>query len=461
MTDAKHAGRDMVDRVLGEFIAIENAAPAWLVNPATGRHLAVDRLYPQLGLAVHFTPHQRSAETCETLAALCRQAGMTLVAVESDGAVSPQTLSELRTALNTAARRIAQQRTARKAKLSLLPRIASAQATCQQLLTAAPEQRLPVAEEAPAVYHYTRWQRWQLRRQANWRQFKGAWQVFSQNRLAVLGIVLIVMFGLMSISHPILMKTVWPFKIYNPDTGFDESVFHPSLPSSQHLLGTDAVGRDVLSLLLVSTTPAFVIGLTAALTSAIIGTAIGVVSAYFRGVVDAVFSRLADVFLLLPAPIVLVIVGARLHDIGPSAFGLIYGVIAGLGGAAVVMRSHALSIVTKPYIEAARVAGGGARQIMLSHIVPHMLPLAAVYMMVTVTGAVVADGFVSFLGITRVHHNWGSMIYMALAYERLISDTKPWNVLIPPSITFSLFAAAFYFISRGLHQVAEPRLRER
>lgn len=462
MTDAKHAGRDRVDRVLDEFIAIENAAPAWLVNPATGRRLAVDRLYPQLGLAVHFLPHQRSAETCETLAALCRQAGMTLVAVESDGDISPQTLSALRTALNAAARRIAQQRTAREAKLSLLPRIASAQTACQQLLAATPEQRLPVVEEAPTVYRYTRGQRWRLRRQANWRQFRGAWQVFSQNRLAVLGVVLIVMFGLMSIAHPILMKTVWPFKIYNPDTGFDDSVFlHPAPPSSQHLLGTDVVGRDVLSVLLVSTAPAFVIGLTAALTSAIIGTTIGVVSAYFRGIVDAVFSRLSDVFLLLPAPIVLVIVGARLHDIGPGAFGLLYGVIAGLGGAAVVMRSHALSIITKPFIEAARVAGGGARQIMLNHIVPHMLPLAAVYMMVTVTGAVVADGFVSFLGITRTHHNWGSMIYMALAYEGLISDTKPWNVLIPPSITFSLFAAAFYFISRGLHQVAEPRLRER
>ena len=452
---------DVIERVLGEFIVLDNVMPDWLVDPKTGRRLVIDKLYPELGIAIRFKgalegrgDRSKGADHDKLVADLCRRAGFALVAVDAGGDAFSQTLAEMRTALSAAARRVAQQRVAREVKLDLLPRIASAKSTCQRLLEA--------MAEAPSPYRAGRWQRRRLRLRARWRRFKEGWQVFAQSRLALLGVVLIVMFGLMSIAHPVLMSTVWSFKIYNPDTGFDESLMvHPSPPSAGHLLGTDVVGRDVLSLLLVSTTSTFVVGLTAAVTTAGIGTILGVISAYFKGIVDVILGRLADVFLLLPAPIVMVIIGAKFYEIRPAMFGLIYGLIAGVGGAAIVMRSHALTVMTKPFIGAARVAGGGARHIILTHVVPHMLPLAAVYMMVTVTGAVVADGFVSFLGVTRVHHNWGTMIYMALAYKGLINDVTPWNVLIPPSVAFSLFAAAFYFISRGLHKVAEPRLRER
>ncbi|MFC2037609.1 hypothetical protein ACFLYD_06555, partial [Chloroflexota bacterium] len=88
------------------------------------------------------------------------------------------------------------------------------------------------------------------------------------------------------------------------------------------------------------------------------------------------------------------------------------------------------------------------------------LPLAAIFMMTTATGAVIADGFVSFLGITRTHHNWGGMIFWSFAYQAVLNPTVTWNVLIPPAIAFSLFAASFYFISRGLQQVADPKLRQ-
>ncbi len=452
-------GSHIVRQVFKPFVTIENAAPEWLLDAETGQQLVVDKLYPELGLAIQFEDASRAPQSVggdhdEKLAALCNQAGFRLLLVSNNSQTSNQTLREIRSALSAAARRIAQRPVSRRAKVELLHRIASAQATCQQLLFATAQLALP-------EYRFGRGQRLRLQAQANWRRFKGAWQAFAQNRLALLGVALLLMFTLMSVAYPVLLKTVWPRKIYNADTGFDEALIHPSPPSSRHLLGTDTVGRDALSVLLASTTPTFIVGLTAALVTAAIGTAIGVVAAYFGGAVDAIFSHLADVFLLMPAPIIMVIIGAKFKDIGPVTFGLSYGVIAGLGGAVIVMRSHALSIINKPFIEAARVAGGGVRRILLTHVVPHMLPLAAVYMMVTVIGAVVADGFVSFAGVTRVHHNWGTMIYIALAYRRLFDSEMPWNMLLPPSIAFSLFAGAFYFISRGLHEVAEPRLRRR
>jgi len=299
----------------------------------------------------------------------------------------------------------------------------------------------------------------QGRGRASWRQLGRDWRFFAQNHLAILGLALILLFGIMSIAHPILRATVWKQGFYDPVTGYDVTMMHPAQPSARHPLGTDGLGRDVLSMLLYATTPTFIVGMAAAIATAAIGTVIGSLSAYYRGSVDTILTHLSDAFLLLPAPIFMVIIGMRFRDIGPVPLGLIYGLIAGMGGAAIVMRSHALTVMTKPFIEAAQIAGGGGRHIILKHLLPHMLPLAALYMMLAVTGAVVADAFISFWGFSRSYLNWGTIIYSSFTYSAVLDTGVEWQVLIPPSISLSLFAAAFYFVSRGLHQVADPRLR--
>lgn len=305
----------------------------------------------------------------------------------------------------------------------------------------------------------TGWQRFTVRISLAWRRLRGAWGVFSQNRLALIGVFLIGLYALMAVAHPILIETVWPSGIYDPVTGFDGRTMHPSQPSAEHLLGTDALGRDVLSRLVAATTPTFILGLTAAVVTAIIGAIIGAVSAYYAGPIDAILSHVSDTFLLLPAPIFMIIVGVSFKELGPAPLGAMYGVIAGLGGAAVVLRSHALTVMTKPYIEAARVAGGGGGHIIVHHLLPTMLPLTAMMMMLSVVGAVVADGFVSFFGITRHYLNWGTMIYTSQTYTSALGSNTEWHVLIPPSMALSLFAAAFYLIARGLHEVADPQIR--
>jgi peptide/nickel transport system permease protein len=226
-----------------------------------------------------------------------------------------------------------------------------------------------------------------------------------------------------------------------------------------HLLGTDTLGRDVLSMLLAATTPTYIMALTAAITTAIVSTVIGAASSFLGGTVDAILTHLTNLALLIPAPLVMVVIGGTI-DISPVQFGLMYGLIAGAGGAAIIMRSQALSIVNKQFIEAARVAGGGKLHIILHHLTPNMLPLAAVQMLLTVTGAVFAFGFSAFLGLSRTRLNWGSMIYSGFVYQGL-STTITWNLLIPAALAISFFSAAFYFIARGVHEVAEPRLRGR
>jgi peptide/nickel transport system permease protein len=305
--------------------------------------------------------------------------------------------------------------------------------------------------------------RWRMRAAMSWRQFMRAWDIFRGNRLALIGLILIGMFGIMAIAHPILLNTVWPRGIYDPVTGFDMEVFpHPTSPSPRHLLGTDSLGRDVLSMLLKATTPTFSLGLTAAIATAIVGTTMGLISAYYGGIADSILSRVSDIFLLFPAPILMVVIGSRFRDIGSVSLGLIYGVVAGAGTTAVVMRSHALKVSVMPFIEASRIAGGGSRHVILKHVLPHMLPMAGLQMMIAVTGAVVADGFISFLGFTRNISNWGTIMYDAFIYaQQLGSMAEAWHVLIPSAVSLSLYAFAFYLVSRGMYDVADPRIVER
>jgi peptide/nickel transport system permease protein len=361
--------------------------------------------------------------------------------------------------------------------------------------------------ETRGVHERLGWiDRRQRRLAASAPRLREAWNIFVQNRLSVVGCVLLLIYATLPIAYAGLRATVWNDSRYNPVNGFErESMPNPApptwisaewlepddihrfdrnRPSFDHLLGTDTLGRDVLSVLMASTVTTFIVGITAALTTAGIGLTIAALSAYYRGLTDAIFSHVSDAFLLIPPPIFMIAAGIFLQTqkttlfemvyrvitgngvsdgvriyLQPFEFGLIYGVIAGAGGAAIVLRSHGLKVMSLSFIEASRVAGASARQIILNHLIPHMLPLAAIYMMVIVTGAVVADGFLAFFGFNSNPLNWGTMIYSALTY-RIINATIPWSALVAPATMISLFTAAFYMVSRGLHQVVEPRLRD-
>lgn len=293
-----------------------------------------------------------------------------------------------------------------------------------------------------------------------------SWYIYSRNRLAMAGLIGVIIFALMALSHPLLMGNVWPRGIYNPETGYDIEwvTKHPSPPSARHLLGTDSMGRDVLSRLLYATRPTFILAISAALSTAVTSILIGSLAAYFRGWVDTLLSSFSNAMLLLPVPIFMVMVALWTGDrYGPYGFGIGYGLLAGLGSAAVVLRAQALTVMNKPYIEAARVAGGGAAHIILRHIVPNLLPLAAVQMMVSVAGVVIADGFISWFGVGSTWNrlNWGSMVMWAGPNPLLFSNEVVWHALLPPALALSFFSASFYLISRGLQDIANPQNRDR
>lgn len=297
--------------------------------------------------------------------------------------------------------------------------------------------------------------------QARWRRFIVQWELFRRRPFGLLAVVVIASFGVMAVIHPILMSTVWSRAVYDPIVGFDLAVEpHPSPPSRQHLLGTDNFGRDVLSQLIAGTQTSFGVGIVAALVAVTVSTLVGASAAYAGGVVDLALMGISDVFVLMPAPIVMLIFGLLLRLEWPVvAVG--YGLLAGLGGQAIVVKSQTLTVKVRPFIEAARIAGGGGFHIIRKHILPSLVPLAIVHGVLTVVGAVLTESLLSFFGRTSYHLSWGMMIWLGQETFRWFTTRGQWHAIVPPAAAIMLYCGAFYLVGRALDEVFNPRLRRR
>jgi len=301
---------------------------------------------------------------------------------------------------------------------------------------------------------------WRIRLKLFARGFKKNWALFAENPIGLIGLGVIVFFGLIALAQPILINTVWEPKVYDPINGFDiEIAYHPSPPSARHLLGTDVLGRDVLSQLMYSSRFEFALGLISAIVTVLIATTIGAVSAYFGGFVDTLLMRLVDLVIMVPYLAILIVLSA-LMEVGMIELGLVIGLLSGFGGTAIVIKSQALAVKVKPFIEAARVAGGGHAHIIFTHLVPNLLPISLLYMMFVVTGAIFSEAVLSFFGLTEIPMSWGLMINTTQVFGYLLRfDT--WWLLFPASLSITLLCAAFYMVGRALDEVVNPRLRER
>ena len=308
---------------------------------------------------------------------------------------------------------------------------------------------------------YSRWHLFIQHSRARWRTFQSGWDLFRQRPFGLLGLALIIIFGIMAVIHPLLMETVWNRAIYDPIVGYDLALKpHPTVPSPGHLLGTDNFGRDVLSQLIASTRTSFGVGILAALIAVTISTLVGAAAGYFDGFVDLVLMGIADVFVLMPAPVVMLIFGLLLRLEWPVvAIG--YGLLTGLGGQAIVVKSQTLTVKVRPFIEAARIAGGGSLHIIIRHILPSLVPLAIVHGVFTVVGAVLTESLLSFFGRTSYHMSWGAMIWLGQETFRLFTTRGQWHAIVPPAMAIMLYCAAFYLVGRALDEVFNPRLRRR
>ncbi len=303
-----------------------------------------------------------------------------------------------------------------------------------------------------------------------WRAFKENWRIFSESKIGMLGLWIVIIFAVAGfVVYPILASTIWKstslnaMVSYNPVTGYDFTIANnPAPPSLAHLLGTDPLGRDILAQLLYSTPREFALGIIAALITVFLGTLIGTVSAFYGGVVDTFFMRLADLVLLFPfIPFLIVISG--MMQVNLLTLALIIGLLSGFGGITIILRSQAMIVKVKPFIESAKVSGASDPYIIVNHIIPNIMPLSFLYMMFNVTGAIFSEAVLSFFGLLNIRMSWGLMIYTADTAGYIVGTNigTYWWLWLPPGMAITLICGAFYFIGRGLDEVVNPRLRRR
>ena len=225
--------------------------------------------------------------------------------------------------------------------------------------------------------------------------------------------------------------------------------------SPDHWLGTTSSGRDVASQVIYGARAALAVGLTAAVAVVAIGTLLGLLAGYLGGWTDRCISWLADVVLGLPfLPFMLVL--AALTRPGQSV--VIFTVAALLWpNTQRVIRAQVLSLRERAWIEAARVTGCSTPRIMFVHVLPQVLPLAALYGSVAIGWAILAEASASFLGFGDPQTiSWGVMLQDAYANQAL--SRGAWNWFAPPGAAIMSMVLAGFLISRGSEKLLFPKL---
>jgi peptide/nickel transport system permease protein len=225
-------------------------------------------------------------------------------------------------------------------------------------------------------------------------------------------------------------------------------------PSSRHWLGTDSIGRDILSRLLYGSRTAVMVSFGAVLISSLMQVLISVPAGFYGGWYDKLMYRLVDIADSLPGLIVLITV---LGIFGSGLWQMIFviGILGGFGGRS--LRGVTLQIMASPYIEAARVIGAGDRRIMVRYIIPNVFALVILYSTLRLGGVVLQEASLSFLGygLPPPFPSWGQMLSLE---GREYMRRQP-GLAIYPGLAIGLLVFSFNLFGDALRDMLDPRLR--
>jgi peptide/nickel transport system permease protein len=292
-------------------------------------------------------------------------------------------------------------------------------------------------------------------RRSHWlERIKDGWSVYRQNLVGRIGLVLLTIFAIMAVTSFI---PPWVDPMYHPMSGVDPDISYSTGPSLRHFLGTDYIGRDIFSQLLAGARIAFMVGISSALMSIIVGTTIGMVAGYAGKTLDLVLMRLADMIMVMPTLLVVLILSALFGQLNIWVIVLVIALFR-WPGVARMIRAQTLSLRHRPFIEAARVSGASHRRIIFRHILPNVMPLALLYMTFRVTSAIIIEAALAFLGFGDPGTvSWGMMLQWVWKTGHMF-QAPYW--LLPPGLCISLITMAFYMTGRAMEDVLDPRLRK-
>jgi peptide/nickel transport system permease protein len=270
---------------------------------------------------------------------------------------------------------------------------------------------------------------------------------FRDQRAGVVGVATLVVFVAMALLAPLLFS---PHELRVTEaTG---PVLAP--PSATYPLGTDESGRSVLALVVWGARVSLLVGVAATVISMVIGTLVGIASGHFGGWLGALLERITDWFLVIPflplAIVLATVLGASLLNII-----VVIGVTSWPGTARLV-RAQTLSVEARPYLERARVLGGGHWHQMSRHVLPNVMPLVLANTTLTVAIAILSETTLSFLGLGDPFRvSWGSMLDNAFAAGAISSGA--WWYLLPPGLCVIAVVLAFTLVGRAMENVLDPR----
>jgi len=272
-----------------------------------------------------------------------------------------------------------------------------------------------------------------------------AWLRLRRRKGALVGLAVVLLFVVLALFAPWIAP-------HDPIAASWAAIRKP--PSPQYWLGTDDIGRDVLSRVIWGTRASLLAGVVSVSISLLIGVPLGMAAGFLGGAVDAVISRITDAFLACPFLILAIALAAFL---GPSLTNAMIAI--GVSAAPVFVRlarGQVLSVKVEDYIEAARAVGNSPLRIALRHILPNITAPLIVQATLAIAAAVIAEASLSFLGLGQQPPapSWGSMLNTAKNYI----DNSPW-MAISPGVSIFLLVLSFNLLGDGLRDALDPRQR--
>jgi len=270
----------------------------------------------------------------------------------------------------------------------------------------------------------------------------------SGNRKALAGFGLVAMFALVAVFAPFIAP-------YDPN----KLAFAQLLqPSPQHLLGTTGVGQDIFSQLIWGTRESLALAIIAGVMATVISVIVGVSAAYLGGLWDHFLNLFTDVFLVIPTLPLMIIIAAYAQNRG---LGVLIGVIVVTGWSygARQLRSQALALRNREFLEAARVRGERPSYIIVFEVLPNMTSLIVAIFLGAALYAVLAAAVLQFIGLGDTNDlSWGTMLFWAEHNGALLAGA-PWWVLAP-GICIALLGAAFALVNYAFDELNNPALRQ-
>jgi peptide/nickel transport system permease protein len=276
------------------------------------------------------------------------------------------------------------------------------------------------------------------------------WEVFAENRLALVSLGLLVFIVLFCFIGPL---------IYHTDQVHTNLTDSLCPPSAQHPLGCDNLGYDQLGRLMVGGQTSLEVGFSAAIVAVLIGTLYGAFSGFVGGPVDSFMMRIVDAGLSIPYIMVVIILSVVFHP-DTVIMILVIAVFYWLGVARLV-RGETLSLRTREYVQAVKVLGGGRSRAVVRHIVPNSIGTIIVQTTFAIADSILILAGLGFLGlgVQPPATDWGDMLSGGLTY--LQSGSNYWWLIYPPGIAIILTCICFNFIGDALRDSFETRLQRR